>query len=142
MLFVPGKTGDKFRIIFDMCDNDGNGVVDKREFGNMLHSLVDIAKTNSLTDQETKDLIEGMFAAAGLEDKDHLSYDDFKLVMKEYKGDFIAIGLDCKGTVLWCIHIGPKHFLLLVTLCGMTCHIDLVCGPSHQNGHHIGSTLS
>lgn len=33
----------------------------------------------------------------GLEHKNHLTYEDFKLMMKEYKGDFVAIGLDCKG---------------------------------------------
>jgi hypothetical protein len=26
-----------------------------------------------------------------------LTYEDFKLMMKEFKGDFLAIGLDCKG---------------------------------------------
>jgi len=34
---------------------------------------------------------------AGLQHKDFLTYNDFKLMMKEYKGDFVAIGLDCKG---------------------------------------------
>lgn len=32
-----------------------------------------------------------------MEHKDFLTYGDFKLMMKEYKGDFVAIGLDCKG---------------------------------------------
>lgn len=32
-----------------------------------------------------------------MERKDHLTYNDFKLIMNEYKGDFVAIGLDCKG---------------------------------------------
>lgn len=38
-----------------------------------------------------------LFQDAGLERKDYLTYNDFKLMMKEYKGDFVAIGLDCKG---------------------------------------------
>jgi dual oxidase len=38
-----------------------------------------------------------MFQDAGLQQKDFLTYSDFKLMMKEYKGDFVAIGLDCKG---------------------------------------------
>lgn len=33
----------------------------------------------------------------GLSNKDFMTYADFKLMMKEYKGDFVAIGLDCKG---------------------------------------------
>jgi dual oxidase len=97
VLFSKGKTDDKLRIIFDMCDNDRNGVIDKSEFSEMLRSLVDIAKTNSLTKEEVTELIDGMFKNSGVENKDYLTYDDFKLMMREYKGDFVAIGLDCKG---------------------------------------------
>lgn len=32
-----------------------------------------------------------------MENKDSLDYSDFKIMMKEYKRDFVAIGLDCKG---------------------------------------------
>ncbi|RWS27681.1 dual oxidase-like protein [Leptotrombidium deliense] len=97
VLFSRGKTEDKFRIIFDMCDNNGNGTIDKQELTKMLRSLVDIAKNDSMTEEQVNDLIEGMFAAAGIEEKEELTYDDFKRMMKEYKGDFIAVGLDCKG---------------------------------------------
>lgn len=97
VLFSRGKTENKLRIIFDMCDNDGNGVIDKQELTKMLRSLVDIAKTNSMTEDQVMELIQGMFAATGLDNKEELTYDDFKLMMREYRGDFIAIGLDCKG---------------------------------------------
>ncbi|XP_058806177.1 dual oxidase isoform X1 [Phymastichus coffea] len=97
LLFSRGKTEDKLRIIFDMCDNDSNGVIDKEELSEMLRSLVEIARTTSLSDDHVTELIEGMFQGAGLERKDFLTYADFKLMMKEYKGDFVAIGLDCKG---------------------------------------------
>lgn len=97
MLFSRGKTEDKLRIIFDMCDNDRNGVIDKGELSEMLRSLVEIARTTSLSDEHVTELIEGMFQDAGLQHKDFLTYSDFKLMMKEYKGDFVAIGLDCKG---------------------------------------------
>ncbi|GLH03578.1 Dual oxidase [Gryllus bimaculatus] len=97
VLFSRGKTEDKLRIIFDMCDNDRNGVIDKGELSEMLRSLVEIARTTSLSDEHVTELIDGMFSDAGLEHKDFLTYGDFKLMMKEYKGDFVAIGLDCKG---------------------------------------------
>lgn len=97
VLFTRGKSENKLRIIFDMCDHDTNGVIDKMELTKMLRSLVDIAKTNSMTENEVMQLIEGMFASAGLEDKDELTYNDFKHMMSEYRGDLIAIGLDCKG---------------------------------------------
>lgn len=113
-----------------MCDKDSNGVIDKEELSEMLRSLVEIARTTSLSDDHVTELIDGMFQVrlsypshadsqsyfkmplyratvlsieffihqdAGLERKDYLTYNDFKLMMKEYKGDFVAIGLDCKG---------------------------------------------
>lgn len=46
---------------------------------------------------QVEDLIDEMFTSSGIDHKDSLTYDDFKLMMREYKGDFIAIGLDCKG---------------------------------------------
>ncbi|XP_046835214.1 dual oxidase isoform X1 [Vespa crabro] len=97
LLFSRGKTEDKLRIIFDMCDKDSNGVIDKEELSEMLRSLVEIARTTSLSDDHVTELIDGMFQDAGLERKNYLTYNDFKLMMKEYKGDFVAIGLDCKG---------------------------------------------
>ncbi|XP_066157034.1 dual oxidase isoform X2 [Euwallacea fornicatus] len=97
VLFSRGKTDDKLRIIFDMCDNDRNGVIDKQEFSEMLRSLVEIARTTSLSDDHVTELIDGMFQDAGLQHKNYLTYQDFKEMMREYKGDFVAIGLDCKG---------------------------------------------
>lgn len=44
-----------------MCDNDRNGVVDKGEFSEMLRSLVEIARTTSLSDAHVTELIDGMF---------------------------------------------------------------------------------
>ena len=49
---VQGSTDDKLRIIFDMCDNNRNGIIEKNELSEMLRSLVEIAKTNSISDRE------------------------------------------------------------------------------------------
>ncbi|CAD6230974.1 GSCOCT00006904001.3-RA-CDS [Cotesia congregata] len=97
LLFSRGKTEDKLRIIFEMCDKDSDGVIDKEELSEMLRSLVEIARTTSLSDDHVTELIDGMFQGAGLESKESLNYNDFKLMMNEYKVDFVAIGLDCKG---------------------------------------------
>eukprot|EP00096_Caligus_rogercresseyi_P010505 TRINITY_DN3850_c0_g1_i1.p1 TRINITY_DN3850_c0_g1~~TRINITY_DN3850_c0_g1_i1.p1 ORF type:complete len:1540 (+),score=517.15 TRINITY_DN3850_c0_g1_i1:375-4994(+) len=97
VLFSKGRTDDKLRIIFDMCDDDKNGFIDKKELSELLNSLVDIAKTQKLSEENVNDLINSMFHSAGFEDKDSLTYEDFKTMMKEFKGDFLAIGLDCKG---------------------------------------------
>lgn len=54
VLFSKGSTDDKLRIIFDMCDNDRNGVIDKTELSEMLRSLVEIAKTNTVSNEEVR----------------------------------------------------------------------------------------
>lgn len=64
MLFSRGATDDKLRIIFDMCDNDRNGVIDKGELSEMLRSLVEIARTTSLRDEHVTELIDGMFSVS------------------------------------------------------------------------------
>ncbi|UYV75196.1 bli-3 [Cordylochernes scorpioides] len=94
-LFSRGKPENKLRIIFDMCDAEGRGTIEKQELTRILRSLVDIAKTASLSEDQVQALIGDMFSAAGLQDKERLSYEDFTLLMQEYKGDLI--GLDCKG---------------------------------------------
>lgn len=57
VLFSKGTTDDKLRIIFDMCDNDRNGVIDKTELSEMLKSLVEIAKTNTVSNEEVSETI-------------------------------------------------------------------------------------
>ena len=56
-----GRTDDKLRIIFDMCDDDKNGYIDKGELSELLNSLVDIAKTKRLSEGHVNDLINSMF---------------------------------------------------------------------------------
>ena len=52
VLFSKGSTENKLRIFFDMCDYDRNGMIDKAELSDMMRSLVDIAKTNKLGNDE------------------------------------------------------------------------------------------
>ena len=100
VMFSRGKSEDKLKVIFDMCDNQGDGLIDKEDLTRMLHSLVDIAKTTALGEKQVTDLIDDMFASVGLQDKDQLSWSDFKLVMKGSNKEMFAIGLDLKGANL------------------------------------------
>merc|ERR1719229_1599396 len=75
VLFSKGRTDDKLQIIFDMCDSDKNGTVDKEELSELLNSLIDIAKTKRLSDEEVGELINSMFKSTGFDDKHSLTYD-------------------------------------------------------------------
>ena len=63
----------------------------------MLTSLVELAKTEKVRQNDVAQLIDSMFKDAGLEDKEVLTYIDFKAMMKDFNGDFLAVGLDLKG---------------------------------------------
>lgn len=65
-----------------MCDNDRNGVIDKEELSEMLRSLVEIARTTSLSDDHVTELIDGMF---------HVCPSSFKLTKKNFFPIFIFI---------------------------------------------------
>jgi len=97
VLFTKGGVEDKLRIIYDMCDEDSRGVVDKSNFKEMLTSLIDIAKTDKIHSADVSDLIGSMFKTAGLEDRDSITYQDFQKLMAQFKGDLLSVGLDCKG---------------------------------------------
>ena len=95
--FTKGTSEDKMRIIFDMCDKDDKGVVDKNELKEMLTSLIEIAKTDKIHDEDVSILINSMFKSAGLEDKPIISHSDFQQLMKEFNLDYLTVGLDFKG---------------------------------------------
>ena len=99
VLFTKGSSEDKMRIIFDMCDKDDKGVVDKKELKEMLTSLIEIAKTEKIHDEDVSILINSMFKAAGLEDKPIIEHTDFQQLMKEFNLDYLTVGLDFKVSV-------------------------------------------
>ncbi|XP_059085329.1 dual oxidase-like [Tigriopus californicus] len=94
---TTGRSDDKVRIIFDMCDTNENGVIEKTELQEMLISLVEMAKTEKVLAEHVDKLIDSMFETSGFEDKEVLTYEDFKSLMKDFNGDFLTVGLDCKG---------------------------------------------
>merc|ERR1719242_2934334 len=97
VLFTKGTSEDKMRIIFDMCDKDEKSVVDKKELKEILTSLIEIAKTEKIHDEDVSILINSMFKSAGLEDKPIIDYSDFQQLMKEFNLDYLTVGLDFKG---------------------------------------------
>lgn len=84
VMFSRGKPDDKLRIVFDMCDHNGKGVIEKQDLVRMLRSLVDIAKAKSLSEEGVMEMIHEMFRAVGLENKPLLTYDDFKLIISNH----------------------------------------------------------
>ena len=77
---TTGKSDDKMRIIFDMCDTNENGLIEKSELHEMLSSLVELAKTEKVLPEDVDKLIDSMFQASGLEKKEVKFY-GFRLAL-------------------------------------------------------------
>ncbi len=84
---TTGRSDDKLRIVFDMCDSDEDGVIQKGELTEMLASLVEMAKTNHVRQEDVEALIESMFKEAGFQNKEvclrpyptySIEYNDFQ----------------------------------------------------------------
>lgn len=114
--FSKGETEERLRVIFDMCDNEGNGVINKEELVRILRSLVDIAKSNSMDEKATMEMIDRMFRSANLEDTEELTYEDFKKVMNDEKrGKLITVGLDFKGANQNFLDTSPQNVATRMT---------------------------
>jgi dual oxidase len=61
ILFTSGSSEDKLGIIFDMCDNDQNGIIQAEELKEMLTSLIAIAKTDQIHQDDVATLLSSMF---------------------------------------------------------------------------------
>ena len=69
-----GRSDEKLRIIFDMCDTNENGLLDKSELQEMLVSLVEIAKTEKVLQEDVDKLIDSMFKTTGYDDAEVLRF--------------------------------------------------------------------
>ncbi|CAG9833950.1 unnamed protein product [Diabrotica balteata] len=74
----------------------------KSEFASALGMKPDavfVTKMFNIVDKDKDGRISCSGRCPGSEGNKYITipYSDFKVLMQEYKGDFIAIGLDCKG---------------------------------------------
>ena len=57
-----------------MCDTNENGLLDKSELQEMLVSLVEIAKTEKVLQEDVDKLIDSMFKTTGYDDAEVLRF--------------------------------------------------------------------
>ncbi|XP_013412172.1 dual oxidase 2-like isoform X1 [Lingula anatina] len=67
-----------------MYDLDGGGTMDRGEFTALLRSMIEMTDS-SLSEEEMNVLLEGMFAAGGFENKEELTFEDFKTMLTQEK---------------------------------------------------------
>lgn len=64
-LFARGSNVEKLKIIFDLCDRDQTGSVDRQEFCDLMQSVVHTAGVQ-LPDDQQRELVNEILQASGL----------------------------------------------------------------------------
>jgi dual oxidase len=84
IIFNKGSAEEKLRLMFDLYDIDNSGSLEKEEFTRMTKALLEMVNT-SMTTERVNDMISGLFAARGFQQKDNLTFEDFKVLMSDQK---------------------------------------------------------
>jgi dual oxidase len=93
VIFSKGTADDKAKLLFSMYDFDGSGRLTKESFKMMLRSMVELGN-EELEEAALDDLVKSLFQRAGLDQKPHITFEDFKQILHDYKKDLNLISLD------------------------------------------------
>ncbi|XP_078657992.1 dual oxidase 1-like isoform X1 [Branchiostoma floridae x Branchiostoma belcheri] len=96
VIFSKGTMEDKLRVMFDMYDLEGNGYLSRDELSNMLGSLMELVSNN--TTGRIEDLVESMFAEAGMDGEQDMSFDKFVSMMQDHKEELNQARLNIAGS--------------------------------------------
>uniref|UniRef100_A0A672S7L0 NAD(P)H oxidase (H2O2-forming) n=1 Tax=Sinocyclocheilus grahami TaxID=75366 RepID=A0A672S7L0_SINGR len=76
----PGTPEEKSKLLFSMHDIKEDGFLSKEEFTSLLRSFIDISGS-ALSKSQAEDGIAAMLQAAGLDNKDSFSWEDFHFLL-------------------------------------------------------------
>ena len=96
VIFAKGSPEDKIKLMFDMYDVDKSGRLDRVEFKKMLKAMMELVNASVSPDQMDQ-LIESMFAAAGFQNKQELTLEDFNVLLRDHKEELSSAHLNVKG---------------------------------------------
>ncbi|XP_059487238.1 dual oxidase 2-like [Neocloeon triangulifer] len=92
VIFKKGTAEEKSELLFDMYDIDGNGLLTKAEFLNMIRSLLEIAQADVEENLETA--VETLMKASGLEHKENYDKKDFQQFMSNQTQTMNSLSVD------------------------------------------------
>ena len=96
VIFAKGSPEDKIKLMFNMYDVDKSGHLDRVEFKKMLKAMMEMVNAQVTPDQMDQ-LIESMFAAAGFQNKNNLTLDDFSVLLRDHREELSDARLNVKG---------------------------------------------
>ena len=96
VIFSRGSPEDKLKLMFDMYDVDKSGSLTRDEFCNMLKGMMELVNASVSPDQLDQ-LIDSMFAAAGFQNKQQLTLEDFNVLLRDHKEELHNARLNITG---------------------------------------------
>uniref|UniRef100_A0A8C1VM45 NAD(P)H oxidase (H2O2-forming) n=1 Tax=Cyprinus carpio TaxID=7962 RepID=A0A8C1VM45_CYPCA len=104
VIFMKGTPEDKSKLLFSMHDIKEDGFLSKEEFTSLLRSFIDISGS-ALSHSQAEDGIAAMLQAAGLDNKDSFSWEDFHFLLRDHSAQ-----LNIKA------QLGLKHNMFIFSL--------------------------
>ncbi|KAG1674994.1 Dual oxidase 2 [Nymphon striatum] len=96
-IFAKGSADEKIKLMFDMYDIDRTGKMTRKDFSNMIRSMLELAN-QTLKAEEMENLISSMFTSAGLQDKQSITLQDFMKLVADHKEELGYAQLNFKVT--------------------------------------------
>uniref|UniRef100_A0A3B4WR07 NAD(P)H oxidase (H2O2-forming) n=1 Tax=Seriola lalandi dorsalis TaxID=1841481 RepID=A0A3B4WR07_SERLL len=101
VIFMKGSPEEKSKLMFSMNDISGTGFLSKEEFARMLSSFIEISN-GGLSKSQAEDGIKAMMKAAGFDDKEKISWQDFHFLLQDHEKELQFAQLNVKGCTKFC----------------------------------------
>uniref|UniRef100_A0A8B9LQ21 NAD(P)H oxidase (H2O2-forming) n=1 Tax=Astyanax mexicanus TaxID=7994 RepID=A0A8B9LQ21_ASTMX len=112
VIFMKGTPEEKSKLMFSMHDIRGEGYLSKEEFCSLLRSFLEIS-SSVLSKNQADDAIAAMLQAAGFDNRDRITWEDFHLLLRDHENVLQFAQLNIKGDVsvfYLCLYV--SHTLL------------------------------
>uniref|UniRef100_A0A8C8D794 NAD(P)H oxidase (H2O2-forming) n=1 Tax=Oncorhynchus tshawytscha TaxID=74940 RepID=A0A8C8D794_ONCTS len=96
VIFMNGSPEEKSKLMFSMHDVDGDGFLSKEEFSGLLRSFIEIS-SSLLSKGQAEEAIQAMLQAAGFNDKEQITWEDFHFLLRDHEKELKFAQLNIKG---------------------------------------------
>uniref|UniRef100_A0A6Q2YPV5 NAD(P)H oxidase (H2O2-forming) n=1 Tax=Esox lucius TaxID=8010 RepID=A0A6Q2YPV5_ESOLU len=96
VIFMKGSPEEKSKLMFSMHDIDGDGFLSKEDFSRLLRSFMEIS-SSLLSKSQVEEAISAMLQAAGFDDKDNITWEDFHVLLQDHEKELTFAKLNIKG---------------------------------------------
>ncbi|XP_041652010.1 dual oxidase 1 [Cheilinus undulatus] len=96
VIFMKGSPEEKSKLMFSMHDIGETGFLSKEEFAQMLRCFIEISNC-PLSKSQTEDGIKAMMQAAGFNEKEKITWEDFHFLLRDHEKELQFAQLNVKG---------------------------------------------